>query len=616
MSLPKGCLSRWAPLAVLALPAGVVPAAVLVVFTTGLLLASPGPYALSIATLTLIYVVAALGYNLVLTVGGLFHFGFAAHFAIGAYTAAILMTRLGWETLPSLGVVLIVSAVATVLMALPVLRFSGDYLAMVTLAFAEIVRQLIINWKSVTKGSLGIPGVPLPTFLGFTSISPNYLFGLIAVVATLAVVLYDTLVSSRYGLAWEAIRLNDEAAAASGLRVRRFRLAILVAGSLFAGAAGMAYGQYASIVDPSMSSVGTTVLILSIVVLGGGNWLGTLVASAVLTALPQVFLGLDLYRQLALGLFLIVAMNWRPSGFAWLRRRGFARLAATDGQPVTRSIETPMGEYAIEVDKAVKHFGGLMAVNRLSVRVPPFTVFGIIGPNGAGKTTLFNLISGAIPVDGGTIRVLGQNVTRWPVWRIARLGVGRTFQNIKLFPTLTALDNVLLPAALPTFGRPFDQKAWRAAAAVAQEALVFVGLEARADALAGSLPYADQRRLEIARALAARPRVLLLDEPAAGMNPRELDDLRALVKRIQGRGITIVCIEHNMRFILPIADQIMVMAEGSCLTLGSSDEVVANPAVIEAYLGRRALNAAGARSGSVVRPIASAVGGKPDGPAG
>ena len=604
------------------LAAGLSPALILILVAAVLLMiVRPGAYVLSIATLTLIYAIVALGYNLVLTVAGLFHFGFAAHFAIGGYAAAILMVRLGWQFLPALAAVIVISGILTALMAFPTLRFRGDYLAMVTLAFAEIVRRVIVNWKSLTNGPLGISGIPLPNFFSLTSISPEFLFGVVAALAALSFFAYQNLVSSRFGLAWEAIRLNEEAAAAAGLHTWRYKLGALIVGSLFAGIAGMAYGHYASITDPSMSNVDTTILFLAVVILSGGTWLGILLASLVLTALPQVFLGLDLYRQLALGLVLIVVMNLRPQGFSLLRKRGYA---STDSKPdvsmkqarrrashprvelirstvapiegvKTRASEVHAGnatELAVDAIRVMKRFGGLVAVDGLVLQVPMSAIFGIIGPNGAGKTTVFNLLTGSIPADAGEIRILGQDVKGWPSWKIARLGVGRTFQNVKLFSTLSALDNVLVTAAQQAYGKPFRQGLWREAVAKAKEAIAFTGLGGREGAVASSLPYADQRRLELARALASDPRLILLDEPSAGMNPRELRELRTLVEEIRVRGITVICIEHNMGFILPIADEILVMAEGKRLTIGSPDAITKDPKVIEAYLGRRAARAA------------------------
>lgn len=566
----------------------------LILLVTGPLLFSPGNYVLRILILSFIYFVFALGYNLVITVGGLFHLGMAAHFALGAYVGGLLMVRLGWGTPEALCVVILVSAIFTFLMALPTLQFIGDYLSVITLAVAEILRLIIINWKSLTNGPLGLPGIPPPTFLGHTSLSQGYLFFCLGISAIVALWAYHKITASRYGLLWEGIRLNPDAVQACGFRLKPHKLAILIVGSIFAGVAGMGYANFAGIVSPTLASLDVTIVALSIVILGGGTSLGLLIASIVLTSLPQAFLGLEIYRQLALGLVLIIVMNWRPEGFSLGAKRGYARLKERESP---KSITFEVGKRptnvesqtapALEAKALSKSFGGLRAVDDLTVSVPPGAIYGIIGPNGAGKTTVFNLVTGVYKPDKGRICIHGQDVTGEPVWQIARLGVGRTFQTIKLFGRLTALDNVLLGAAQEAIARPMSKATWEETIDRASNALYFVGLGHKAETAAGSLPYADQRRLEIARALAGKPRLLLLDEPSAGMNPRELDTLRELVSDLRHRGITIICIEHNMRFILPLADEIVVMAEGKHLFAGKPNVVQDNPAVIEAYLGRR-----------------------------
>jgi branched-chain amino acid transport system permease protein len=573
---------------------------VLVLISIGLLLFYPEPYVLTILTLSLTYCIVVLGYNLVLTVSGLFHLGFSVHFAIGAYIAAILMARYGWETLPAAVAVIAGSALITGLISIPALRFIGDYLSIVTLAFAEIVRQILLNWKEVTNGSNGIFGIPRPIFFGFTNTSPSYLYAVIAVIALLALISYYALISSRIGLAWEAIRLNEDAARAMGIRIKPFKYLCLIIGSLFAGIGGLCYAHFASITDPSMSSFDVTLILITIMILGGGSTFGILIASVVMTAIPQLFLSFALYRQVAVGLFIVAIANWRPEGLSLLRKQGYARFRKSPSISISSANESQEllssdrdKKFAVEVVGAVKRFGGLEAVSDLSLNVPYGSIFGIIGPNGAGKTTLFNLISGVYPLNEGSVRIFGQDVTNWPEWRVARLGVGRTFQNIKLFKKLTVLDNVLFASAIPTYSHIMNRSQWNDAIDVACAALEFVRLEERANVLAGALPYGEQRRLEIARALAIQPHLLLLDEPSAGMNPIEREDLANLVQDIRKVGMSVVCIEHNMPFILPIADEILVMAEGKCLTQGKPENVTNDPAVIEAYLGRRTARVAG-----------------------
>jgi ABC-type branched-subunit amino acid transport system ATPase component/ABC-type branched-subunit amino acid transport system permease subunit len=572
--------------------------AMLAVVVIGIVVAvaHPSLYVVSILNLSLIYMVVCLGYNIVLTVCGLFHFGFALHFAIGGYVVGMVMVRLGWGTPAAILAVFAVSALVSAILTIPALQFRGDYLCIVTLAFAEIVRTVIINWTSFTNGPIGIPGIPPPTFAGPAIFSPVALLAFVGTLALVALIAYHRLTSSKLGLVWDAIRLNEEATTAAGYRVRVFKAAAIIIGSLFAGLGGLAYAHYASIVEPSMASVDVTILLITVVILGGGSMMGMLGGALIITAAPQLLLGVALYRQLALGLLLVVVANWRPDGISFVRKRRYGHLKATTAG---KAIHTAIGArakpahtqsgYCIQASGLVKRFGGLVAVDGLSIDVPEDSIFGIIGPNGAGKTTAFNLVTGVYRPDEGTITLLGRDVTGMPQWQITRLGVARTFQNIKLWGKLTALDNVLVSAAQRTFGRMLGNSARQEIVDAASGAIDFVGLSDYVDSLAGSLPYALQRRLEVARALAARPRIILLDEPSAGMNPTEQEDLSRLVKGIRDSGISVVLIEHNVQFMASVADQVLVMVEGKSLRLGTPTEIVADPAVIEAYLGRRAI---------------------------
>lgn len=552
-----------------------------------------GPYMHSVLTLAIIYFVGSLGYNLIVTISGQFHFGFAFHMAIGGYVYAILTVTHGYGYGVGLAAAFVVSGLVAALVALPTLRFRGDYLAMVTLGFSLIVQQGLMNWESVTNGSMGIPGIMPPEIFGYMSFEPSYLLLLAGAVAVVGLGLYQMLVQSRYGLAWEAVKENSEATEASGIRTWHLQFTVLVIGALYGGIAGVLYACYATIVEPTMASIGNTITLLAIVILGGRSWTGLLIASIAFISLPQVFFDFDIYRGVIIGVVLVLVANLRPAGLSSLKTRPYAEpLLAADVPP--SAPREPAGDKApaLLAESVTKKFGGLTAVDNLSCRVERGKIYAVLGPNGAGKTTFFNLLTGALPLTSGSISLRGRDVTGWPAWRIARIGVARTFQNIKLCGSLSALDNILvgvLGRLLFTVPKRAD---WDRAVADASRALAFVGLEGVADKQASELAYADQKRLEIARAIACRPQLLFLDEPAAGMNPTELRELSQLVAKIRDMGTTVVCIEHNMPFILPIADEVLVMAHGKKLADGTPEAIVNDPLVIDAYLGRRSYRAA------------------------
>jgi branched-chain amino acid transport system permease protein len=552
------------------------------------------PYVLRIAILILVFYVLALGYNAIITDAGQFHLGYIAYFALGAYTVALLMRHHGtsfwWALLAAAGTTLAFSY----LLGVPTLRFLGDYLSLVSLAFAEILRLVLINWRSLTRGYVGLPGIRPPALMGaeFSGITPFYF--LILAIAAGSYLSARWLRFSRVGLVWSGICQHEGAVASVGIDPYRYKQLALAYGALLGAVAGGFFASFQTVVDPSIAAFDGTLLVLTIVILGGGHLLGLLAASAVLITLPEMFRVFALYRMLALGLFFIVIMNVRPEGFGVGITRHFRGRAGSqpvspipkaNGPSATADIGTPP---LLEIVSVTKRFGGLVAVNQVSFGVTPGTTLGIIGPNGAGKTTLLNMIAGLYRPTSGDIRLHDVSTVGWPAHRVAATGVGRTFQTLALWENLSLLDTIML-ARVPQLRLRASRRQVVEHIDGAEAVLDFVGLWPRREDRVTSLPFGDRRRLELARALATSPRLLLLDEPSAGMVPIEVEWLIKTLQQIRARGVTIVCIEHNMRVISGTADRVVVLNYGSKLAEGPADAVFQDPRVIEAYLGRRAV---------------------------
>ena len=609
------------------------------------------------------YATLALGLNIVVGFAGLLDLGYAAFFAIGAYAYGILTSfqimppwtpfwePFAWlelvQRMPQPGgdvvhfsvsfwIMLPVSALIAagfgVLFGAPTLRLRGDYLAIVTLGFGEIVPIVVRNVDSVTNGAAGLNGIQAPMIYGhsFGIDAWPYYYVAIALVALLIFVSVR-LRDSRIGRAWMAIREDETAAAAMGVDRTRTKLLAFAIGAAFAGATGTFYVAKLQTATPEMFGFPVSVMILVMVVFGGmGSVWGVVIGAVLLQLLQSWFLEdlsgwihvlgravevhwmqqIDLTQSIELifGLILVFMMLYRRDGLIPATRKQSALSFEQQHAEVRRggfSALTALGESAhdghagLEVQGVTVRYGGLVALNAVELSVPAGQVVAVIGPNGSGKSTLFNVITGLTPANGGAIRFNGEDLLGLPPHQILRRGVARTFQNIRLFTNLSVLDNVLIGqhARLKTgpvaavLRPPATRQEEVAARQWAVDIISVFGnrLLPRINQTVGHLSYANRRRVEIARALASRPRILLLDEPTAGMNPAETLELAEQIKSLHALGLTILLIEHKLDVVTRLADKVVVLDHGEKIAEGTPDEVRRNEDVLRAYLGRGTL---------------------------
>ena len=611
----------------------------------------------------MIYVLLALGLNIVVGYAGLLDLGYAAFFAIGAYTMALLNSPVlgsplyghAWSFWVIIWIAALVSAAFGVLIGAPTLRVRGDYLAIITLAFGEIIPVAIRNlgdvtieiggWRPIerlnlTGGENGVNPVGRPYLPGVsfdTDFIPWYF--LILVIGAGSLWAMNRMRDSRLGRAWMAIREDETAADCMGVNPVKTKLLAFGLGASFSGFAGSFYAAKLSAITPGAFEFNVSIMLLCMVVLGGmGSLRGVILGGMLITLFDRILLAqmtflvravgrsvgspalaavdLTLWRWFFFGLGLVVIMLVKPEGLIGRRARPptlhvdeqAEAMALVAAPPPPRAESVPVwlpeavkarvtsagARPVLAVEGLTRRFGGLVAVSQVDLVIPPRGIVGLIGPNGAGKTTFFNLVTGLLRPDSGEIRLGGDSVVGLRPNAIAARGIARTFQSIRLFQNMTVLDNVLVglhcrlqaSVAGAVFRPPAVVSEEARARARAADLLGFVGLGEQAGEQAKNLAYGDQRRLEIARALATEPTLLLLDEPTAGMNPRETEALTELIGLLRhALGLAVLLIEHHMEVVMGISDRITVLDYGTRIAEGTPDEIRRNAKVIEAYLG-------------------------------
>jgi ABC-type branched-subunit amino acid transport system ATPase component/ABC-type branched-subunit amino acid transport system permease subunit len=546
----------------------------------------------------------AMGLVLLTGVGGLTSFGQAAFCGFGAYTTAVLTTAYGlspWLTLP---LSLIVSGIAAVALGLITVRLSGHYLPLGTIAWGLGLFYLFSKLEFLGRND-GISGIPPLAIGSFKLIDPAAIYFAIWIAVILCAVLTMNLLDSRTGRAIRALRRGHVAAEAFGVQTPRAKLLVFIYAAVLAGLSGWLYAHFQRAANPTPFGAQAGIEYLFIAVVGGAGyvWGGVLGAAIVIVLkeilqgyLPYLFHGEGQLETIVFGILLVALLQLAPGGvWPWLTAR--LPLKPAPKRPdaslaLPRGPNVAVGDGALlRIDHARKQFGGVIAVNDVSFDVRPREIVALIGPNGAGKSTTFNLITGVLAASGGTISLHGRKINNAAPQEVTSLGISRTFQHVKLVADMTVLENVAIGAhlrgtagALASMFR-LDRTEEAGLLAEAARQIERVGLSGQMNAAAGSLPLGQQRIVEIARALCADPTLLLLDEPAAGLRHMEKQRLASLLRDLRASGMSVLLVEHDMGFVMDLADRVVVLDFGTMIAEGTPGAIRTNPEVIRAYLG-------------------------------
>ncbi|OGL01153.1 MAG: hypothetical protein A3E31_05915 [Candidatus Rokubacteria bacterium RIFCSPHIGHO2_12_FULL_73_22] len=559
---------------------------------------------LHVVNMILLFAILGVSLNLLLGYSGLVSMSHGAFFGVGAYAAALTARHLGWP----FPLTLLAAVAVTTLLAggvtFPALRVRGEYLILLTLALQMVLYELMLSWVDLTEGRTGVSAIPRPTLFGRTLVTPAQFLPLIAGCAALVFAIGYRLGESPLGRVLKAMRDDERATLAIGKSVLRYKVLVFSLSGALAAVAAALFAHYQAFVNPFSFTLDRSIFLVALVVLGGtANLVGTIVGAVLFVGLPEVLRFLearaeivDAIRDFVFGAVLVAFMRFRPQGLV-PERAGVGRApAGADVAPAlpAAAARAADGRPVLVAEGLAKHFGGIRAADGLSLALPGGKVTALVGPNGAGKTTVFNLLTGFLAPDAGRVVLRGRDVTGLAPWRTVGYGLARTFQDVRLFERMTVLDNVV--AAIP--GQPGERLGplflapWRAAAAEranrakALGYLAFVGLADRAGEVAASLAFGEQKLVALARLIATEADVLLLDEPASGVDVHWVGRILELIRQVAAAGKTVCIVEHNLEVVTAIADRAYFMEAGRIIAEGRPEELMADPRLGEIYFGK------------------------------
>ena len=537
---------------------------------------SQDPYVLGVWTFLLLNILVVVGLDLLLGYAGQLSLGHGIFVAIGAYASGLLTTKAGFSGWAAMPVGMLAAALFAAIVAVPTLRLRGYYLAMATLGFPVMFDAAIRVTSQWSGGSSGIISIPRLRIGGYILRDPLLYYYLVLAVVAVVLLLVWSLANSRFGLKLRAIHADETAASARGINVTSLKVLVFVASATIAALSGSLYVHNVQFVAPDTFGLNYSLTLVIMLVVGGmGRIWGGILGVVLLGWMPELLREAATWQPVIFGSILAIIMLFAPSGLAgFVRRRSF--FFPVDAVPAAQS-HFLREESVLAVRDIEKTFGGVRAVRGLSFDVSAGEIKSIIGPNGAGKSTALALISGAIAADSGAIKLGGHSVENAQAYRRARRGLGRTFQHARLIPTLTVYENMVLGASV--LGNQCEVEASRI---LRQLNLVHV-----THAFPGETNQYERRLIEIGIALAANPRLLLLDEPGAGLSSAEIEQLAALLREQKQRGCAIVLVDHIMSLVIPLSDSILVLNSGTPIIDGSPAKVIADPEVRRAYLGER-----------------------------